>query len=35
MRHHALGQAAVPVGGGEAWPDNESTRRAAAHGHIK
>ncbi len=22
------GQAAVPVGGGGAWPDNESTRRA-------
>ena len=41
------GLAAVPVGGGGAWPDNESTRRAfrlaartvsgraAAHGHIK
>jgi len=40
------GLAAVPVGGGGAWPDNESTRRvklaarttrgrAAAHGHTK
>ena len=40
------GLAAVPVGGGWAWPDNESTRRAklaartargraAAHGHAK
>ena len=40
------GRAAVPVGGGGAWPDNESTRRAklaartargraAAHGHTK
>ena len=41
-----VGLAAVPVGGGEAWPDNEPTRRAklaartargraTAHGHIK
>ena len=41
-----MGLAAVPVGGGRAWPDNESTRRAklaartvsgraAAHGHTK
>ena len=41
-----MGLAAVPVGGGGAWPDNESTRRAklaartargraAAHGHTK
>ena len=40
------GQAAVPVGGGWAWPDNESTRRAKlaartasgradAHGRVK
>ena len=40
------GKAAVPVGGGRAWPDNEPTRRAklaartargraAAHGHTK
>ena len=40
------GQAAAPVGGGRAWPDNEPTRRAklaartsrgraAAHGHTK
>ena len=40
------GQAAVPVGGGRAWPDNESTRRAklaaraargraAAHRHTQ
>ena len=40
------GQAAMPVGGGRAWPDNEPTRRAklaartaggraAAHGHTK
>ena len=41
-----MGQAAAPVGGGGAWPDNESTRRAklaartasgraAAHEHTK
>ena len=40
------GQAAMPVGGGRAWPDNEPTRRAklaartasgraATHGHTK
>ena len=54
-QHHATdppvwrapeGQAAAPVGGGRAWPDNETTRqaklaartargRAAAHGCIK
>ena len=28
------GQAAVPVGGGGAWPDNESTRRAN-HQHTR
>ena len=45
-RQRTAGVAAVPVGGGRAWPDNESTRRAklaarttrgraAAHEHTK
>ena len=46
VRRLPEGQAAMPAGGGRAWPDNEPTRRAklaartargraAAHGHTK